>query len=99
MSSATAMPPGDRATLERLLKVAASHTNQGDAVADFLLSWWNPTSCGGIGPAKLWGLDASIARDCVLLFAWVAQNQHYPDELGYEPQFSALVRQHRPSLS
>lgn len=93
------MPPGDQATLERLLKVAAGRSGQSEKVAGFLLAWWNAQSCGGFDLTVLWQIDAQLSRDCCLLMGWISQNHHYPDELGFAPQFEALVRQWRPTLT
>lgn len=84
--------------LERLLAVAARDTGQSRRVADILLSWWNAESCGGIGPTQLWGLDDNLRTDCVRVFAYAAMNRVYPDELGYEPQFLAIIKAWRPKL-
>jgi hypothetical protein len=84
--------------LERLLKIAMRDTGQSAKVANFLLAWWNAQSCGGFDITDLWGLDREIAIDCCKLMAWVATNQHYPDDLGFREQFDALIRYWRPNL-
>lgn len=88
-----------KAALERLLKVAAGDTGQSRRVADFLLAWWNAGSCGGFDMTTLWGLDTDLARDCTQVFAFVAVNSHYPDSLGYSPQFERVIRAWRPELA
>jgi|SRR5579872_3933161 len=85
-----------RAALERLLQIALSHTGQSYRVANFLLAWWNAEECGGFDLTDLWGLDRSIAEDMLTVFTFLAHRSHYPDTLGYGPQFSAVLEAWRP---
>lgn len=84
--------------LERLLKIAAFDTGQSRRVADFLLAWWNPASCGRFDLIDLWGCDTGIVVDIVTLIGWIGHNQHYPDSLGYGAEFESIVRLWRPDL-
>lgn len=84
--------------LIRLIEVAERDTGQSRRVADFLLAWWNAGSCGGFDLTNLWGVDASIADDMVTVFAFVAKSHSYPDTLGYDSRFQAIVRGWRPEL-
>ena len=86
------------AALERLIHIAQRHSGQSRRVASFLLSWWNAEQCGSFDPTEMWGVDRGVAIDMVTVFAYVALHGHYPDTLGYEQPFAALVRQWRPEL-
>ena len=86
------------AALERLLAVAIRGTGQSRRVADFLLAWWNAGECGGFDLTSLWALDSAIVVDMTRVFAYIGHNRHYPDTLGYGPQFTAIVREWRPEL-
>ncbi|BCH33204.1 hypothetical protein MesoLjLc_51340 [Mesorhizobium sp. L-8-10] len=88
----------EQAALERLLKIAASDTEQSRRVADFLLAWWNAGSCGGFDLTSLWALDRAIADDMAIVFPMIARVNSYPDSLGYKTQFEAIVRSWRPEL-
>lgn len=41
--------------LDRLLAAACQDDGQGRCVADFLLSWWNASTCGNFDSTDLWG--------------------------------------------
>ena len=84
--------------LGRLLAIAQRDTGQSRRVADFLLSWWNAGSCGGFDITTAWGCDAEIRADMAIVFAWAIVVQQYPDTLGYERQFKAVIREWRPEL-
>lgn len=86
--------------LARLLNIAKSDTGQSKRVADFLLSWWNATSCGGFDLTDFWSVDAEIADDMLDVIGLVRQTRAYPDILGAEihGQFKALVALWRPAL-
>lgn len=87
-----------KAALERLIKIAYSDTGQSRMTAEFLLSWWNATNCGGFDLTTLWGVDATIATDMVTVFALVASCRYYPDDLGYGEEFRRIVHAWRPAL-
>ncbi|MFJ3460876.1 ParB/RepB/Spo0J family partition protein [Achromobacter spanius] len=86
--------------LARLLNIAKSDTGQSKRVADFLLAWWNATSCGGFDLTDFWSVDAEIADDMLDVIGLVRQTRAYPDILGAEihGQFKALVALWRPAL-
>jgi len=88
-----------KAALERLIAIAQSDTGQARRVADFLLAWWNAGECGGFDLSNLWGVDASIAEDMVIVFGYVARANAYPDALGFNVQFQSIVRGWRPELA
>ena len=91
------MTAAQRAALERLIAHAQGDTHQAQHVADFLLAWWNAASCGGFDLTDLWAVDDSIAADMVTVFRFIACGKHaYPNELGYEAQFVALLDAWRP---
>ncbi|MFJ3465715.1 ParB/RepB/Spo0J family partition protein [Achromobacter spanius] len=86
--------------LTRLITIAERDTGQSKRVADFLLSWWNATSCGGFDLTNLWGVEAEIADDMLAVIGLIRQTRAYPDTLGTEihGQFKALVALWRPAL-
>lgn len=81
--------------LKRLLAKAQGSTGQSKVCADYLLAWWNAADNGGFDLTDLWALDEDIAADCIAVFAWVAQNKDYPDDIGFGPEFERLWRQWR----
>jgi hypothetical protein len=85
-----------RTALERLLVVAEGQSGQSETVANFLLAWWDGADCGRFNLTSLWGLDPYIAADIVTVFGLISQVCSYPDQLGYEAEFKALVRKWRP---
>lgn len=86
--------------LARLINIAQCDTGQSKSVADFLLSWWNATSCGGFDLTDFWSVDAEIAEDMLVVIGLIRQTRAYPDTLGTEihGQFKALVALWRPAL-
>lgn len=86
------------AALERLLAHAQRDSGQSRIVADFLLAWWNADSCGGFDLTSLWALDAAIVADMTVVFGLIARVNRYPDRMGYEDEFTNLVRTWRPEL-
>lgn len=94
----SAIAENERAALERLLAIAASDTGTSRRVADFLLSWWNKSSCGGFDMVDLWYFSDDIVADVVTVFRFVARNRHYPDDLGYGDKFQQIIRAWRGHL-
>lgn len=86
--------------LTRLITIAKRDTGQSKRAADFLLSWWNATSCGGFDLTDFWSVDAEIADDMLAVIGLIRQTRAYPDTLGTEihGQFKALVALWRPAL-
>ncbi|MDQ1758208.1 hypothetical protein DAI43_24965 [Achromobacter xylosoxidans] len=86
--------------LQRLIEIARRDTQQSKRVADFLLSWWNATSCGGFDLSDLWSVDAEIADDMVTVIGLIRRSRAYPDNFGthVHDQFKALVALWRPQL-
>jgi hypothetical protein len=95
---ATSISSGQQAALERLIKIAQRGTGQSRMTAEFLLSWWSATHCGGFDLTTLWGVDSTIAADMVTVFAFVASCRCHPDELGYGEEFRQIVQAWRPIL-
>jgi hypothetical protein len=93
------MTTDQKAALERLIAIAQSDTGQARRVADFLLAWWNAAECGGFDLTNLWGVDASIADDMVIVFSYIARANAYPDALGFNVPFQSIVRGWRPELA
>ena len=93
------MTTEQKESLERLIAIAQSDTGQARRVADFLLAWWNAGECGGFDLTNLWGVDASIAEDMVIVFSYVARANAYPDTLGFNAEFQSIVRGWRPELA
>jgi hypothetical protein len=86
------------AALERLLAHAQGDTGQSRVVADFLLAWWNSGSCGAFDLTSLWALDSAIVADMTVVFGLIGRIHRYPDSMGYEAEFKAVVRAWRPEL-
>ncbi|WP_241081420.1 DUF7673 family protein, partial [Achromobacter xylosoxidans] len=86
--------------LQRLIEIARRDTPQSKRVADFLLSWWNATSCGGFDLSDLWSVDAEIGDDMVTVIGLIRRSRAYPDTFGthVHDQFKALVALWRPQL-
>lgn len=93
------MTDAEQAALERLIRIAKADTGQSRRVADFLLAWWNAGSCGSFDLTALWALDDAITADMATVFAFIARVSKYPDSLGYEADFKAIVRAWRPDLA
>jgi hypothetical protein len=93
-----AMTGRQQAALERLIRIAQADTGQSRRTAEFLLSWWNASNCGGFDLTTLWGVDTQIATDMVTVFALVAGCHRYPDDLGYGEEFRRIVHVWRPAL-
>ena len=92
------MEEHQQAALDHLIRIAQTDTGQGRKVADFLLSWWNASTCGGFDMTDLWAVDAAIAQDMIRVIHLISQVNAYPDTLGYRSAFDGLVRQWRPHL-
>ena len=93
------MTAEQKAALQRLIAIAQTDTGQARRVADFLLAWWNAGECGGFDLTNLWGVDASIEEDMVIVFGYIARANAYPDALGFNVQFQSIVRGWRPELA
>lgn len=89
----------EQAALRRLIYIAQGNTGQSRRVADFLLAWWSAGSCGGFDLTTLWGIDTAVANDMVTVFALIARVNSYPDTLGYEADFKAIMHAWRPELA
>ncbi|AYD66113.1 ParB/RepB/Spo0J family partition protein [Achromobacter sp. B7] len=89
------------AALERLIVIARRDTGQSQRVADFLLAWWNATSCGGFDLADFWSVDAEIADDMLVVIGLIRESRAYPDTLGTpaDQAFQELVKLWRPHLA
>ncbi|CAB3743289.1 DUF7673 family protein [Achromobacter kerstersii] len=87
-------------SLNRLIEIARRDTNQSKRVADFLLAWWNATSCGGFDLADLWSVDKEIYDDMSSVIALVRRSRSYPDTLTtpVHEAFKELVKIWRPQL-
>lgn len=93
------MADTERVALERLIRIAKGDTGQSRRVAEFLLAWWNAGDCGSFDLTELWALDDAITADMKTVFAFIARVSKYPDCLGYEADFKAIVRAWRPDLA
>ncbi|MDR2014590.1 MAG: hypothetical protein LBP99_03075 [Azoarcus sp.] len=99
------MRPEEIAALERLIAIACANdpggsmsqgsTHQSMIVADFLLSWWDSVNCGHFDITNLWAIDAVIVADMQIVFGMIARVRVYPDVLGYEEQFKAVMENWR----
>lgn len=88
----------ERQALERLVGHAQRDSGQSRRVADFLLAWWNAGHCGGFDFTSMWGCDDDIVNDMIVVFGYIGRNKGYPDKLGYDAEFDAIVRAWRPEL-
>ena len=88
----------EKQALERMLKIAAGNTDQSRNVADFLLAWWNAASCGSYDITTGWSVDDEIMEDMCVVFRLASRARSYPDTLGYESEFRAIVEEWRPEL-
>jgi len=84
--------------LRLLVRIAKGDTGQSSSVADFLLAWWNPGTCGGFDIRTLWGVDGEIADDMVTVFRLIADHHVYPTEYDLGDEFEQLVAAWRPHL-
>lgn len=94
----TTVTSGETLALERLIDIAKRDTGQSRRVAEFLLAWWNAGACGSFDLTNLWAVDPAISDDMVTVFAVIAKVNRYPDSMGYEADFKAIVRAWRPEL-
>lgn len=90
--------PGEVAALARLIVIAKSDTGQSRRCANFLLAWWNATTCGGFDLTDLWAVDRQIAADMLVVAGLVARLHSYPDAYGARADFERLVAEWRPHL-
>lgn len=88
----------EQAALERLLDVARSDTGQSSRCANFLLAWWNATSCGGFDFTDLWMVDGQLADDMLTVAGLICRANCYPGSFGYGADFEQLVELWRPDL-
>lgn len=89
----------ERQALGRLIEHAKRDSGQSRRVADFLLAWWNAGQCGGFDMTNMWACDDDIVEDMIIVFAYIGRNKGYPDRLGYEKDFDAIVNEWRPELA
>ena len=97
-----ALRPSGRAieeVLRRLIRTARQDTSGSRITANFLLAWWNASSLGGFDLTELWLLDEQHSRDILQVFAFISQNNVYPDALGLRSEFDELIRLWRPHLA
>ena len=87
-----------QAALERLIKIAQADTGQSRRAAEFLLSWWNASNCGGFDLTTLWGVDTEIAADMITVFTLVASCHRYPDDPDHGEEFRRIVHAWRPAF-
>lgn len=90
--------PDEIAALARLIEIAKSDTGQSRRCANFLLAWWNATSCGGFDLTDLWSVDRTIAADMLVVAGLIARLHNYPDAYGHRADFERLVGDWRPAL-
>lgn len=95
---ATEIAHHEAEALERLIVHAVGDTDVSRRVADFLLAWWNSGSCGSFDLTTLWALDVDIVADMTTVFGLIGRVKRYPDGLGYEDAFKAIVHAWRPEL-
>ncbi|WP_370360603.1 DUF7673 family protein [Shinella sumterensis] len=93
-----AMTDHERASFERLLKIARSDTGQSRRVAAFILAWWNAGALGGFDLADLFGVDQAIAADMGTVFVCLGRQSEafYPNE--YRTEIEAIIEAWRPEI-
>ncbi|AZS77368.1 MAG: ParB/RepB/Spo0J family partition protein [Achromobacter sp.] len=86
--------------LNRLIEIARRDTGQSKRVADFLLAWWNATSCRGFDLTDLWNVDKEIYDDMLGVINLIRHTRSYPDSLStpVHEAFKELVKLWRPHL-
>lgn len=89
------MESHERLALERLIQIAKRDTGQGRRVANFLLSWWNVSACGGWAVTEIWHLSSDIVDDIFVVLAFMSEGFCYPDSLGYHDDFQEILKQWR----
>ncbi|MBP8937197.1 MAG: hypothetical protein KBG72_01815 [Agrobacterium sp.] len=92
------MTDHERASFERLLKIARSDTGQSRRVAAFILAWWNAGGLGGFDLADLFGVDQAIAADMGTVFVCLGRQSEafYPNE--YRTEIEAIIEAWRPEI-
>lgn len=88
----------EAAVPERLMVHARRNSGQGRRVADPLPAWWNSGGCGAFDRTSLWSLGTAIVADMTILFGLIGRIHRYPDILGYEAKFKAIVQGWRLEL-
>jgi hypothetical protein len=76
----------------RLLRIAQRDTGQAGRVANFLLAWHNAAENGGWNPTELWNVDDAIADDMLSVLRLIRDSSHYPADLGFEEEITAVWR-------
>ena len=85
-----------KAALENLIDLAKRNTGQSERAANFLLAWWDAPNLGGFDLSDLWSLDQRYSTDVLCVLDFIVSNQGtYPDELGYEKDFVAIISRYR----
>jgi hypothetical protein len=57
-----------------------------------------PGTVRGFDFTTMWGCDEEIVEDMIVVFAYVARNNSYPDTLGFEADFASIIHEWRPEL-
>ena len=89
------LPDNQRASLERLIRIAQGDSGQCRIVADFLLAWWDAGEYGGFNLTDVWAVDEKIAADMLSVIVMLRNSRCYPDSLGYSRQFQLIVQKMR----
>lgn len=84
--------------LDRLIEIAQRDTNQSKYVSNFLLAWWNAAECRGFDFTDFWAVDTEIVTDMIAVIGLILKTRQYPDTLGYEQKFKAIINSWRPEL-
>jgi hypothetical protein len=85
-----------KTSLQRLIKIARSKTNQSEPIANFLLSLWDADTCGRFDFRELWNIDSDLVEDVASVVKAFAAEHRSLLELGYEEDFLALRQRWRP---
>jgi len=87
----------ERAAVARLFGYAQQDTEEGEAVAAFLLSWWWGRRCGGFKIDEALDVGNEIAADIVTAFAVAMRTHVLPGYFGHK--IEPLVRKWRPDVA
>lgn len=92
------MNTSQRQALERLIAIAKNDSDQGERVANYLLSTFNRSQLGAWDLTDIWSLDNSINSDILIVSSFTCGQAIGPDALGYCVDIQEIARRWRPHL-
>ncbi|WP_277964361.1 DUF7673 family protein [Pseudomonas sp. RIT-To-2] len=78
------------AAIKHLVLSATTGTSDAEAVADFLLAWYDAPTYGGFNITDLWHMDNHTRQAASTLFNWLSENQATPADLDLDLIFEAI---------